>query len=139
MFNHTDVCGIFSNHCRDGDLVMIDPDLAIRIAGVLAMLAAMGHGYLGDKALAKVKIEPDNQKSFTRWCYQFGSFSWLVGGIVFLIAPDLLSGSERNILIVTFAPIYLFGALVNLWFTKARHPGWVMLLTVVVLSIFGRV
>ena len=118
---------------------MIDPDLVIRIAGVLAMFAAMGHGYLGDKALAKVKIEPDNQKGFTRWCYQFGSFSWLVGGIVFLIAPDLLSGSERNILIVTFAPIYLFGALVNLWFTKARHPGWVMLLTVVVLSIFGRV
>lgn len=115
----------------------MNPDIAIRIAGVLAVFAAVGHGYLGDKMLVKQKFEPEHLKSFIRACYQFGSVAWLAGGILFLLVPNFLSGSERSIVVYCLVPVYLFASLVNAWFTKAKHPGWVMLLAVVVFAIMG--
>lgn len=109
------------------------PDLAIRIAGVLAIFAAVGHGFLGDKILVR-----QGNDAFTRVCFQFGSLSWLVGGILFLLIPTYFSGAERGILIYAFIPMYLFAAIVNAWFTKMKHLGWVMLLAVVLFAFIGR-
>ena len=115
----------------------MNPDLAIRIAGVLALFAAVGHGYLGDKELGRQSIEPISLKRFIRCCYQFGSMGWLVGGILFLLAPTYFDGEERTILVYALIPMFLLGSIVNAWFTRLRHMGWVMLLAIVIFAIFG--
>ena len=110
----------------------MNPDVAIRIAGFLAIFAAVGHGFLGDKILVR-----QGNDVFTRFCFQFGSLSWLVGGIMFLLVPNYFNGPERTILIYAFLPMYLFAAIVNAWFTKMKHMGWVLLVAVVILSLLG--
>lgn len=115
----------------------MNPDLAIQVAGVLAIFAAVGHGYLGDKELESQSIEPISQKPFVRFCYQFGSIGWLTGGILFLLIPTYFDGQERTVLIYTLIPMYLFASLVNAWFTQLRHLGWIMLMAVVGFAIIG--
>jgi len=119
--------------------MIMDSDILIRIAGALAILAAVGHGYMGDKILAKQNIEPEHLKSFIRWCYQFGSVAWFAGGILFLLLPTFFDDLTRQVVIYTIMPIYLFACLTNAWFTKLRHMGWVILLGVVVLAVLSTV
>ncbi len=115
----------------------INPDMAIQVAGALAMIAAVGHGYLGDKQLAVQNISPPSLKPFLRCCYQFGSMGWLVGGVLLLLTPAYFTGQNRTVLVYALIPMFLFGSIVNAWFTRLRHMGWVMLFVVVVLAIMG--
>lgn len=112
-------------------------DLALQIAGCVAVMAALGHGFLGDKMLAHQQISPPRLKNFIRLCYLFGSAGWLAGGVLFFIAPAVMSEAARWWIVLTFVPVYGFGALVNVWFTQGRHLGWVLLLVVVGLALLG--
>jgi len=118
---------------------IITPDITIRIAGVLAIFAAVGHGYLGDKMLANQKIEPANLKTFIRWCYQFGTIGWLAGAVLFLLAPIFFDDLTRRVVVFAVLPMYLFASFTNAWFTKLRHFGWVILLGIVVFAVLSTV
>lgn len=109
----------------------------LQAAGVLAILSALGHGFLGDKTLRAQAIEPEHLKSFVRFCYQFGSAGWMVGGLLFLTAPSELSAESLRWLILITIPMYGFGAVVNAWFTRGRHFGWVMLAAIVGLALLS--
>ena len=109
--------------------------LALQAAGILAILAAIGHGYLGDRTLRAQPIADEHLKLFIRYCYQFGSLAWLIGGILFLTMPPELPASVQIWLVLIITPLYALGAVVNAWFTRGRHFGWVLLAAVVILSI----
>ena len=108
----------------------------LQAAGVLAIFSALGHGFLGDKTVREIDIEPRNLKNFIRLCFLFGTLGWVAGGVIFLTMP-LFSSTEALVLVAIIGPIYGFGALVNFWFTRGRHLGWVMLTVVVGLAVLG--
>lgn len=116
-------------------------EIALQGAGALAILAAVGHGYLGDKTLSAQPIDPPRLKTFIRLCYQFGSLGWLAGGVLLFVIPSLMPtltlSDERMWVVLILAPLYAFGAIINGWFTKGRHFGWVMLVSVVILALLG--
>ena len=128
--------GNFGHDCNNRHTLM-NPDTAITIAGILAIFAGVGHGYMGDKELAQQTIEPASLKPFMRCCYQFGTVGWLVGGVLFLLTPTYFNGQERMMLVYVLIPMYLFAAVVNAWFTRLRHIGWVMLMAVVIFALIG--
>ena len=111
--------------------------MELQIAGILAIMAGIGHGYLGDATIKAQTISPPELKNFIRACYQFGSLGWIVGGALFLIAPFELHSSTHQWTVIAFIPLFAYGSLVNLWFTKGKHPGWVMLLAIVILSLLS--
>ena len=112
-------------------------DLTLQIAGGLAIFAALGHSYFGDQTLRAQPFEPPHIKKFIRCCYQFGSLGWLAGGILLLLAPSVMTSDARFWLICVLVPVYGFGGVVNAWFTRGRHFGWVILAAVVLLALFG--
>lgn len=111
--------------------------MELQIAGILAILSGIGHGYLGDKTIQAQAISPPETKNFIRACYQFGSLGWIVGGVLFVAAPFSPNSSAHMWTVFAFMPLFGFGSLVNLWFTKGRHFGWVMLAAIVILSLLS--
>lgn len=108
----------------------------LRIAGILAIFAAAGHGWLGDQTLRNLPWEESSPKNFVRCCYQFGSVGWLAGAVILLASNRF---DEAGLQTIGFAliPLYGFGAMVNMYFTKGRHLGWVLLTAVCVLIGIG--
>ncbi|MEM7130612.1 MAG: hypothetical protein AAF702_30085 [Chloroflexota bacterium] len=111
--------------------------IALQCAGLLAILAAVGHGYLGDRALSTQPIEPLRMKNFIRFCYQFGSLGWLVGGVLLLFVPSIVEKGAQVWLVLPIILLYGVGACVNAWFTQGRHLGWVILVAIVGLALIG--
>lgn len=106
----------------------------LQTAGALAIFAAVGHGYLGDQTLRAQPLDPA-VKNFVRCCYQFGTAGWLAGGVLLLSAEA--SGASGRWVAVGLVPLFGFASLTNLWFTRGRHLGWVLLAAVCVLVVAG--
>lgn len=100
----------------------------LQVAGALAIFVAVGHGWMGDKALRAQPLAPAT-KNFVRAAYQFGTAGWLAGGAL-LLASTGFTDTNRHTLALVLLPLFGFGAAVNAWFTKGRHPGWVLLAVV---------
>ena len=67
----------------------------------------------------------------------FSTVSWLLGGFA-LIAAAIWFGRDARLATGLFVgSLYLFGALGNLWGTRGRHPGWMLMAAALVLIAFG--
>ena len=68
---------------------------------------------------------------------QFSTFNWLLGGLA-LIGAALWFGHEARLATgLLVGSSYLFGALGNLWGTRGRHPGWMLMAVALVLIVLG--
>jgi len=99
---------------------------AMQLAGALAIFIAVGHGWMGDKTLREQGLADTDQRNFIRAAYQFGTAGWIAVGSLLLTSTGL-EAADRQILGVASIALFGFGAVVNAWFTKGRHPGWVLL------------
>ena len=68
---------------------------------------------------------------------QFSTVCWLLGGIALIAAPFWFDAPTRLTLAVVVGAFYAFGALGNLWATRGRHFGWMLLAVAVALIWYG--
>jgi hypothetical protein len=113
-------------------------DLALQLAGVLAIMTAVVHGILGEtKVFAKARIEPAWAERLVRAVWHCGAVARLGGGILLFVSPSLSAEPARRWIAIVFAVVYGSGAIANAWATHGRHYGWVALSVIVALALIG--
>ncbi len=116
-------------------------DTALIFAGSLGMIVAIIHGTLMDRLMVQpaLKSAPLNRASMRLLplLMQFSTVCWFTGGLALIAAPIWFDGSARLTTSVFAGGFYLYGAIGNLWGTKGRHFGWIILLIAVALIAYG--
>jgi len=118
---------------------------ALGMAGVIGSGVAVVHGILTQRLMVR-PIEAlflaDGRTSATirrlvPGLLHFSTIVWFLGGLA-LIAAAIWFGQEAKLATGLFVgSTYLFGALGNLWGTRGRHPGWMLMAAALILIVFG--
>jgi len=113
-------------------------DMALEIAGGLAILAALVHGVLGEtKVLPRAQIEPPWVRRLVRAVWHCGAVAWIGGGVLLIAAPSFGSDRARSWIVFVLAAVYGSAAIGNAVATRGRHFGWMVLAAVVILTLAG--
>ena len=113
-------------------------DLALRLAGALALFAAVAHSVIGERyVFPALRIEPQRFALLLRLIWHCLSVGWVGGGLLFLALPLLDESRVRFWTIATFALIFAAAALANHVATGGRHFGWIVLAAAALLSLAG--
>jgi hypothetical protein len=118
-------------------------DLALGMAGVIGSGVAVVHGVL----VQRLMVGPFEQLADRRLAapirrlvpllLQFSTFNWFVGGLALIVAANSFEQEARLATGLLVGSSYLFGALGNLWATRARHPAWMLYAVALVLIVYG--
>jgi hypothetical protein len=113
-------------------------DLALRSAGALAILVALVHGAIGElQIFAKARIEPQRTRRLLRLIWQASTIDWIGLGVLLIAAPSLGSDLAREWVVTVAVVLYAYAGLGNALATRARHPGWILMICVVGLALAG--
>lgn len=120
-------------------------DTALAMAGVIGSCVAVVHGILTQRlmvgpfeelSLADKRISAPIRR-LVPLLLHFSTVSWLLGGFA-LVAAAIWLGHDAKLATGLFVgSLYLYGALGNLWGTRGRHPGWMLMAAALVLIAFG--
>ena len=67
----------------------------------------------------------------------FSTVSWFLGGLALIGAALWFQSGARLATGLCVGGLYLYGALGNLWGTRGRHPGWLLMAVAVRLIAYG--
>ena len=67
----------------------------------------------------------------------FSTIVWFLGGLALIAAAIWFDRDARLATGLFVGSTYLFGALGNLWGTRGRHPGWMLMAAALILIVFG--
>jgi len=113
-------------------------DLLLQCAGVLTIVVALIHGYLGEaKVFARATIEPARLRTLIRLVWQASTVAWIGGGVLLAAVPWMGSETARHWIVITMVCVFGFSALANAWATRGRHFGWMALGAVVAMAAAG--
>jgi hypothetical protein len=113
-------------------------DLALQVAGVLAILVAIGHGAVGElRVFAKARIEPQRTRNLLRGIWQASTVDWIGIGVLLIAAPAFGSQAARHWVIAVAVVVYGYAAVGNAVATRGRHMGWCLMSGVVALALMG--
>ena len=113
-------------------------DLLLQCAGVLTIVVALIHGYLGEaKVFARARIEPERLRTLIRVVWQASTVAWIGCGVLLIAAPWMDSEPARHWIVITMASVFGFSACANAFATRGRHFGWMMLTAVVAMAVVG--
>ena len=118
---------------------------ALAMAGVIGSGVAVVHGILVQRLMVKPFEEfalADRRigisiRRLVPLLLHFSTISWFLGGLGLIAAARWLEGDARLATSIFVGSLYLFGALGNLWGTRGRHPGWMLMAVALVLIAFG--
>lgn len=126
-------------------MVMDWQNIALATAGVLGSTVAVIHGVLTQRlmvqpfqrlALADGRIGAPILR-LVPLLLHMSTVVWFVGGLA-LVAAAIWFGRDFKLATgVAVGGLYLFGALGNLWGTRGRHPGWMLLAVALALIAYG--
>lgn len=118
---------------------------ALVIAGLIGSGVAMVHGRLMQRLMVRpiggliaadvTMIAPVGR--LVPPLLHFSTFNWFFGGLVLIAAASWPAGEARLIAGLLVGSSYLYGALLNCWATRGRHPGWMLYAIAVALILFG--
>lgn len=119
-------------------------DMALIAAGAIGSGVAVIHGVLTQRFITRPLVRlagkerlPGSIVRMVPALLHFSTLVWLLGGLA-LVAAALWFEPGAKLATVAFVGVcYLFGTLGNLWATRGRHPGWMLLGAAVVLIVFG--
>ena len=120
-------------------------DAALAMAGVIGSCVAVFHGVLTQRLMVRpveALFIADRRiaapiRRLVPLLLQFSTFNWLLGGLA-LIAAALWFGQGAKLATgLLVGSSYLFGAVGNLWGTRGRHPGWMLMTVALVLIVLG--
>jgi hypothetical protein len=126
-------------------MVMVWQDAALATAGVIGGSVAVYHGILTQRLMVRpveALFVADARiarpiKKLVPLLLQFSTFNWLVGGFA-LIAAALWFGHDARLATgLLVGSSYLYGAVGNLWGTRGRHPGWMLMALALALIVLG--
>lgn len=64
---------------------------------------------------------------------QYSTYSWLVGGTALVTAAQMAGEETRLSVGLLVGSMFLYAAVANLWATRGRHPGWMLMAVAVAL------
>lgn len=126
---------------------MIWQNAALSVAGVIGAGVAVFHGVL----VQRLMVEPfeaialaDRRFSGTTRrlvppLLHFSTLFWFFGGLALVAAATVLDRDARLAISLLVGVTYLFGAVFNLWATRGRHPGWMLMALAVTLIALGAI
>ncbi len=116
-------------------------DMALVTAGIVGSGTAVVHGVLTQRLMIRpveAFLATDKRTSGTIQrlvppLLQFSTFNWFVGGLALIAAALWFGRDARLVTCALVGSSYLFGAVFNLWGTRGRHPGWMLMAASLVL------
>ena len=120
-------------------------DAALALAGVIGSSVAVFHGVLTQRLMVRpveALFVADRRiaapiRRLVPLLLQFSTFNWLLGGIVLIAAALWFEHDARLATGLLVGSSYLYGAVGNLWGTRGRHPGWMLMAVALVLILLG--
>ena len=120
-------------------------DAALALAGVIGSSVAVFHGVLTQRLMVRpveALFFADRRiaapiRRLVPLLLQFSTFNWLLGGLVLIAAALWFEHDARLATGLLVGSSYLYGAVGNLWGTRGRHPGWVLMAVALVLIVLG--
>ena len=118
---------------------------ALGMAGVIGSGVAVVHGVLTQRLMVRpfeAFLLTDGRTSATirrlvPLLLHFSTIVWFVGGLVLIAAANWFGQDARLATGLFVGSTYLFGAVGNLWGTRGRHPGWMLMAAALLLIVFG--
>jgi hypothetical protein len=115
------------------------------MAGVIGCCVAVFHGILIQRLMVRPleefflahKRTAASVKRLVPLLLHFSTISWFLGGVALIAAANWFEQGARLATGLFVGSLYLFGALANLWATRGRHPGWMLMAAAIVLIVFG--
>jgi hypothetical protein len=94
-------------------------DLAVEMAGALAILVAVAHGVLGEiRVFARARIEPAWARRLVYAVWQCNTVAWLAGGVLLCAIPLMSSDPARRWIIAALVAVYASAAIGNAWASR---------------------
>ena len=120
-------------------------DSALLAAGILGSAVAVFHGIVTQRLMVRpieALFRADGRTSGTirrlvPLLLHFSTIVWFAGGLALIAAASLFGPDARLMTGLFVGGLYLFGVLGNLWGTRGRHPGWMLLGIAVILIAVG--
>ena len=120
-------------------------DAALALAGVIGSSVAVFHGVLTQRLMVRpveALFVADRRiaapiRRLVPLLLQFSTFNWLLGGLVLIVAALWFEHDARLATGLLVGSSYLYGAVGNLWGTRGRHPGWMLMAVALVLIVLG--
>lgn len=131
--------------CMVRQVTMIWQNAALGVAGVIGAGVAVVHGILVQRHMVKpfeaVALADLRFSGVTRRLVppllHFSTVVWFLGGLALVVAATALEREGRLAISLLVGGAYLFGAVFNLWATRGRHPGWMLMAAAVALIVAG--
>ena len=120
-------------------------DAALALAGVIGSCVAVVHGILTQRLmvrpfeaffLADKRITAPVRR-LVPLLLHFSTISWFLCGLALIAAANWFAQDARLATGLFVGSLYLFGTLGNLWATRGRHPGWMLMAAALILIVFG--
>ena len=114
-------------------------DLALQVAGVLAILVAIGHGATAELLVfPKARIEPQRTRHLLRGIWQASTIDWIGMGVLLIAAPAFGSQAARHWVVAVAVVVYGYAAVGNVVASRGRHIGGWLMSSVIALALIGR-
>ena len=118
---------------------------ALFAAGILGSAVAVFHGIVTQRLMVRpieALFRADGRTSGTirrlvPLLLHFSTVVWFVGGLALIAAASVFGPDARLVTSLFVGSAYLFGVLGNLWGTRGRHSGWMLLGIAVILIAVG--
>lgn len=116
-------------------------DWALIAAGIIGCIVAVVHGVLLQKQMIRPILSDtplaEASKRLVPLLLHFSTIFWFLGGLALISVPLFTDAPTVFATAVFVGTLYGFGAIGNLWGTRGKHPGWMLLAIAVALIIYG--
>jgi len=118
---------------------------ALGMAGLIGSFVAVVHGILTQRLMVRpieAFLLADGRTSapirrLVPVLLHFSTIVWFLGGLTLIAAAIWFDRDAKLATGLFVGSTYLFGALGNLWGTRGRHPGWMIMAAALILIVFG--
>ena len=115
------------------------------MAGLIGSFVAVVHGILTQRRMVRpieAFLLADRRTSapirrLVPLLLHFSTIVWFLGGLTLIAAAILFDRDAKLATGLFVGSTYLLGALGNLWGTRGRHPGWMLMAAALILIVFG--
>ncbi|HJQ56385.1 MAG TPA: hypothetical protein VJ890_05740 [Vineibacter sp.] len=120
-------------------------DAALASAGIVGSGVAVFHGILVQRLMVRpveALLAAGGRmaapvRTMIPLLLHFSTIVWFLGGLALIAAAIWFGQDTRRATGLFVGSLYLFGAVGNLWATRARHPGWMLMAAALVLIAIG--
>lgn len=113
-------------------------DLFLYAAGTLGAAVSIIHGYLGEhKVIQPIETPTAAGKRILSAVMFLSAVYWGVASLLLLFVPTHVPEAARVAVVLGVAALYASGSFANLWATRGKHFGWVLLAVAALLALAG--